>query len=430
MGSSNSNMAVGKTAAMTNGNGIRHLTLGGHVGFDSLPDQLVNQAVASGFTFNIMCIGENGLGKSTLMDSLFNTNFENQPQNHREPNVKLDSHTYELEESNVKLKLTICDTVGYGDQVNKQDSFTPIVEYVDSQFEAYLQEELKIKRNLNAYHDSRVHACLYFITPNGHGLKSIDLVCMKKLDSKVNIIPIIAKADTINKAELSKFKTKIMAELSNNGVQIYQFPTGEETVAETNKQMNGILPFAVVGSNDFVKVGNKMVRARQYPWGVVQVENENHCDFTKLREMLIRTNMEDLRDTTHGKHYELYRKDRLKEMGFTDNEGKPGNFAEQYNSRRELHLSSLQQKEEEMRQKFVIRVKEKEAEPKEAEKELHARFDEMKVSVSEEKKMVEEQRRQLEEKIADFQRRKVQYENDKMDKGHHTLTLGKLGKKK
>ena len=92
-------------AAMTNGNGIRHLTLGGHVGFDSLPDQLVNQAVTSGFTFNIMCVGETGLGKSTLMDSLFNTNFENQPQNHREPNVKLDSHTYELEESNVKLKL-------------------------------------------------------------------------------------------------------------------------------------------------------------------------------------------------------------------------------------------------------------------------------------------------------------------------------------
>merc|ERR1711976_408174 len=430
MGSSNSNMAVGKTAAMTNGNGIRHLTLGGHVGFDSLPDQLVNQAVASGFTFNIMCIGENGLGKSTLMDSLFNTSFDSLQANHREPNVKLNSHTYELEESGVKLKLTLCDTVGYGDQVNKEDSFKPIVDYIESHEEAFWNGELKINRNLNSYHDSRVHACLYFITPNGHGLKSIDLVCMKKLDSKVNIIPIIAKADTINKAELSKFKTKIMAELSNNGVQIYQFPTGEETVAETNKQMNGILPFAVVGSNDFVKVGNKMVRARQYPWGVVQVENGNHCDFTKLREMLIRTNMEDLRDTTHSKHYEVYRKDRLKEMGFTDNEGKPGNFAEQYNMRRETHLTSLQQKEEEMRQKFVIRVKEKEAELKEAEKELHARFDEMKISVSEEKKSVEDQRRTLEDQIADFQRRKAQYEAEKMNTGHHTLTLGKLGKKK
>jgi len=425
-------MAVGKTAATTsNGTaGIRNLTLGGHVGFDSLPDQLVNQAVTGGFTFNIMCIGETGLGKSTLMDSLFNTSFESNQANHREPSVKLNSHTYELEESGVKLKLTLCDTVGYGDQVNKDDSFKPIVDYIDSQYELYLQEELKIKRNLNSYHDSRVHACLYFITPNGHGLKSIDLVCMKKLDSKVNIIPIIAKADTINKAELTKFKTKIMSELINNGVQIYQFPTGEETVAETNKQMNGILPFAVVGSNDFVKVGNKMVRARQYPWGVVQVENENHCDFTKLREMLIRTNMEDLRDTTHSRHYEVYRKDRLKEMGFTDNEGKPGNFAEQYNSRREHHLSSLQQKEEEMRQKFVIRVKEKEAELKEAEKELHALFDDMKISVTDEKKGVEDQHRQLEEQIADFQKRKIEYLNKDKDKGYHTLTLGKFGKSK
>ena len=35
----------------------RHLKLGGHVGFDSLPDQLVNKSVQSGFSFNILCIG-------------------------------------------------------------------------------------------------------------------------------------------------------------------------------------------------------------------------------------------------------------------------------------------------------------------------------------------------------------------------------------
>ena len=29
---------------------------------NSLPDQLVNQAVTTGFTFNIMCVGETGLG--------------------------------------------------------------------------------------------------------------------------------------------------------------------------------------------------------------------------------------------------------------------------------------------------------------------------------------------------------------------------------
>ena len=259
--------------------------------------------------------------------------------------------------------MTLCETVGYGDQINKEDSFKSIVDYIDNQFESYLQEELKIKRNLArlvissgrilergigiltshpfriplticpksvSFHDTRIHACLYFITPNGHGLKSLDLVCMKKLDSKVNIIPVIAKADTVNKQvgkevvtqpmlvdpliishcgthvsdvtreiretrqhrspnkschhlriclvpfhflcysprlsqqnfviefsllqELATFKSKVMSELLNNNVQIYQFPVSDETIAETNKTMNSHLPFAIVGSNDFVKV--------------------------------------------------------------------------------------------------------------------------------------------------------------------------------
>lgn len=64
-------------------------------------------------------------------------------------------------------------------------SYRPIVDYIDAQFENYLQEELKIRRSLFDYHDTRIHVCLYFITPTGHSLKSLDLVTMKKLDSKV-----------------------------------------------------------------------------------------------------------------------------------------------------------------------------------------------------------------------------------------------------
>lgn len=64
-------------------------------------------------------------------------------------------------------------------------SYKPIVDYIDTQFENYLQEELKIKRSLFNYHDTRIHICLYFIAPTGHSLKSLDLVTMKKLDSKV-----------------------------------------------------------------------------------------------------------------------------------------------------------------------------------------------------------------------------------------------------
>lgn len=55
---------------------------------------------------------------------------------------------------------------------------------------------------------------------------------------QVNIIPIIAKSDAISKSELTKFKIKITSELVSNGVQIYQFPTDDESVAEINGTMN------------------------------------------------------------------------------------------------------------------------------------------------------------------------------------------------
>ncbi|TRZ18695.1 hypothetical protein HGM15179_008448 [Zosterops borbonicus] len=388
---------------------LRNLSLSGHVGFDSLPDQLVNKSTSQGFCFNILCVGETGIGKSTLMDTLFNTKFESEPATHNEPGVRLKARSYELQESNVRLKLTIVDTVGFGDQINKDDSYKPIVEYIDAQFEAYLQEELKIKRSLFNYHDTRIHACLYFIAPTGHSLKSLDLVTMKKLDSKVNIIPIIAKADTIAKNELHKFKSKIMSELVSNGVQIYQFPTDEETVAEINATMSVHLPFAVVGSTEEVKIGNKMAKARQYPWGVVQVENENHCDFVKLREMLIRVNMEDLREQTHTRHYELYRRCKLEEMGFkdTDPDSKPFSLQETYEAKRNEFLGELQKKEDEMRQMFVMRVKEKEAELKEAEKDLHEKFDHLKRTHQEEKKKVEDKKKELEEELNNFQKKKA-----------------------
>ncbi|XP_043837400.1 septin-8 isoform X2 [Dromiciops gliroides] len=389
---------------------MRLLTLGGHVGFDSLPDQLVSKSISQGFSFNILCVGETGIGKSTLMNTLFNTIFETEESGHYEACVRLRPRTYDLQESNVHLKLTIVDAVGFGDQINKDER--PIVDYIDTQFENYLQEELKIQRSLFDYHDTRIHVCLYFITPTGHSLKSLDLVTMKKLDSKVNIIPIIAKADTISKSELHKFKNKIMSELDKNGVQIYQFPTDDEAVAEINAVMNAHLPFAVVGSTDEVKVGNKLVRARQYPWGIVQVENESHCDFVKLREMLIRVNMEDLREQTHSRHYELYRRHKLEEMGFQDTaaESKPISLQETYETRRKEFLCELQKKEEEMRQMFVNKVKETELELKEKEKELHERFETLKRTHQEEKRKVEEKRRQLEEEKIAFNRRKAAVE--------------------
>ncbi|OXU18081.1 hypothetical protein TSAR_006936 [Trichomalopsis sarcophagae] len=408
----------------------RHSTLQGHIGFDSLPYQLVNKSATQGFVFNILCIGETGIGKSTLMDSLFNTTFESHQSPHTLEKVKLKANTYELRESNVRLKLTIVNTVGYGDQVNKSNSLKDILDYIEAQFEDYLQEELKIKRSMPSYQDTRIHACLYFICPTGHGLKAIDLVCMQKLDKKVNIIPIIAKADTISSLELKHFKNKVIGELGNFGVDIYKFPTDDESVADVNMKMNAQIPFAVVGSTDFIRVGNKMMRSREYPWGVVEVENESHSDFVKLREMLIRTNMEDMRDKTHNYHYELYRRKRLQELGFEDTENEEGRFSYQRvcEMKKAAFEQETQQREDDMRKSFVIRVKDTEAELKEAQKELYDKFEQLKQDCAEEKKRLDEERQQLEKEIKEFNRLKVQA-TCMQYQSTYTLTLRKNKRK-
>lgn len=59
-------------------------------------------------------------------------------------------------------------------------------------------------------------------------------------------------------------------------------------------------------------------------------------------------------------------------MGFTDvdSDNKPVSFQQTFEHKRSTHMQELQQKEDEMRQMFIQRVKEKEAELKDAEKDV------------------------------------------------------------
>ena len=61
---------------------------------------------------------------------------------------------------------------------------------------------------------------------------------MKILDKKCNVIPIIAKADTISKNELLEFKKKIMNEIYLNHVNIYQFPINDYDLNISNLNAN------------------------------------------------------------------------------------------------------------------------------------------------------------------------------------------------
>lgn len=77
------------------------------------------------------------------------------------------------------------------------------------------------------------------------------------------------------------------------------------------------MPFAIVGSEENVVVNGQPVRGRAYPWGVVEVENDLHSDFRKLRSLLVRTHLLDLITATESVHYEMYRDKKLEAGGLS-----------------------------------------------------------------------------------------------------------------
>ena len=76
--------------------------------------------------------------------------------------------------------------LGFGDAVDNSNCWDPVISYVESQYEAFLDAETRVNR-ITAMPDTRVHACLYFIAPSGHGLKPLDVEFMKRLHDKVNL---------------------------------------------------------------------------------------------------------------------------------------------------------------------------------------------------------------------------------------------------
>nr|XP_055109018.1 neuronal-specific septin-3 isoform X2 [Symphalangus syndactylus] len=251
----------------------------GYIGIDTIIEQMRKKTMKTGFDFNIMVVV--------------------------------------IEEGGVKMKLTVIDTPGFGDQINNENCWEPIEKYINEQYEKFLKEEVNIARK-KRIPDTRVHCCLYFISPTGHSLRPLDLEFMKHLSKVVNIIPVIAKADTMTLEEKSEFKQRVRKELEVNGIEFYpqkEFDEDLEDKTENDKIRQESMPFAVVGSDKEYQVNGKRVLGRKTPWGIIEVENLNHCEFALLRDFVIRTHLQDLKEVTHNIHYETYRAKRLNDNG-------------------------------------------------------------------------------------------------------------------
>jgi len=288
-----------------------------YVGFDSITSQIEHKLLKRGFQFNVIVVGPTGLGKSTLINTIFAAHLIDSKGRFvaDEPvrqTTEIQTVSHVIAENGVKLRLNIVDTPGYGDQVNNENCWDPIIKYIKDQHSAYLRKELTAMRD-RYIQDTRIHCCLYFINPTGHALRPIDVIVMKKLSEVVNVVPVIAKSDSLTPEERERFKAKIREELQYENIRLYPFDTDEDDEEEVqlNADIRSIIPFAVVGSANNLIIDGKSVRGRRNRWGVVNVEDVNHCEFMHLRNFLLRTHLQDLIETTAQIHYEAFRSKQL-----------------------------------------------------------------------------------------------------------------------
>lgn len=276
--------------------------------------------IKKGIQFCLMVCGASGTGRTTFVNTLCGQKVlsskecDDPSSAHLEEGVRIKPVTVELDEEGTRISLTIVDTPGFGDLIDNEASFSEIVGYLERQYDHILAEESRIKRNPR-FRDNRVHALLYFITPTGHGLRELDIELMKRLSPRVNVIPVIGKADSLTPSELAESKKLIMEDIEHYRIPVYNFPydveEDDEDTVEENAELRGLMPFAIVGSEDIVEVGGRKVRARQYPWGIVEVENPRHSDFLAIRSALLHSHLADLKEITHDFLYENYRTEKL-----------------------------------------------------------------------------------------------------------------------
>ncbi|KAJ2409457.1 Septin spn4 [Coemansia sp. RSA 2531] len=158
----------------------------GGIGIANLPNQLHKIVTKKGTNFSLMVVGESGTGKTTFINTLLTTELIEPLDDATRRKKQLDKtvdinihkaatiancHTtfstlVELEEKMFSVKLNVVDTPGFGDYVDNNDCWLPVVDFIENQYEQYLrQEQQPVRKGIV---DMRVHACLYFIRPNGH----------------------------------------------------------------------------------------------------------------------------------------------------------------------------------------------------------------------------------------------------------------------
>ncbi|KAL1918968.1 uncharacterized protein VTP21DRAFT_2349 [Calcarisporiella thermophila] len=236
-------------------------------------------------------------------------------EDYPEPTKTFQVNEFDVNEEGERIHLRFIDTPGLVNDYRLDHQILELVRYVESQFDTTLAEETKIRRNPKAF-DAQVHVCLFLINPQNRGISESEARAINKLGKRVNILPVVAKADTLTIAQSNLIKSCIREQVYE--LPVFRFETNasdEEDIAtdewadpeleEENRELLQLYPFSIISAESATNMG------RRYAWGFVNCLDPSHCDFTVVRAVLLVSHRQLLRDMTYRVYYERYRTEKL-----------------------------------------------------------------------------------------------------------------------
>ncbi|KAK6355249.1 hypothetical protein TWF696_004364 [Orbilia brochopaga] len=141
------------------------------------------------------------------------------------------------------LERNVCfvDTPGYGAGTSYSECIGPVVKYVERQLERTTSimggSEGDLLSFLTGNGSPQVDVVLYVIL---HRLKPVDIDFMRKLAALTNVLPVIAKSDTLTAPQTTELKLSILNDLRNAGIRAFLFGKSADDVA---RGLPGCPPF-------------------------------------------------------------------------------------------------------------------------------------------------------------------------------------------
>lgn len=324
------------------------------VGIGSFSNHFLQMSRREGADFNLLVIGPAGCGKSTLISNVYNQ--EILPADRRRyarfpSGVEFIEHEVEVSEAGVALRLKVTEVLGYGELSFgdkggadvQREKIQKIVKNVEDKHRQYFDGENYAKRSKNAAvaqqqtKDQLYHAAVVFIQPQRNlNVSPIDIALLQALQTRVNVIPVIAKADSFIGEELCRIKSNLKRAFNESKILLFPNITDvsdDDWVIKEAVDVRSHCPFVTIGAQP-----ENGARVRQYPWGLVSIDapvsrssrptsaNSSHSltltsttarlfeqteccgnDLHPMQKMLVRSHFEFLKRHTVEKLYENYR---------------------------------------------------------------------------------------------------------------------------